>query len=137
MIPYMHTNVDVQRTIANKLLADKSNYGALFKTKFDAGEVYVDTGNGVMMPLSKSVQHDACFRSVTGRRFAECGLSEEHHNTVKLDKHSKQFEEYNFFITQLDLLSKLAYDNDHAIEVITSLFSFEECFSCLQVRGRT
>jgi hypothetical protein len=60
-------------------------------------------------------------------------MSEEHHNTVKLDKQSKQFEEYNFFVAQMDLLSKLAYDNDHAIEVITSMISFEECFSCLKV----
>jgi hypothetical protein len=60
-------------------------------------------------------------------------MSEEHHNTVKLDKQSKQFEEYNFFVAQMDLLSKLAYDNDHAIEVILSMISFEECFSCLKV----
>jgi hypothetical protein len=42
-----------QRMIADKLLTNKSSSGSLFRTKFDAGEVYVDTGNGVLQPLSR------------------------------------------------------------------------------------
>jgi hypothetical protein len=60
-------------------------------------------------------------------------MSEEHHNTVKLDKLSKQFEEYNFFITQLNLLSNLAYDNTEVSNRVQRLFSSEACLSVLQV----
>jgi hypothetical protein len=43
--------------IADRLLANKANRSALFVTKFEAGEVYVDTGNDVKMPLSKYVRN--------------------------------------------------------------------------------
>jgi len=67
-------------------------------------------------------------------RFASCGMDEEHHNTVKLDKHSQQFQDYHFFLEQLDLLAKMAFGrNETAIEIITTKYSFEECFMCLQV----